>query len=169
MSVTISLARSIEDTTGLAELTRHYLEWDLDEFEKASGLSLDLEDYVSNTMDNLADYMPPDGRLVTARQEDGHLVGMVLLKRLRADAAEIKRLFVDPAARGKGIGRKLVESLLTEACQIGYHKVYLDTGTYMPSAHRLYRSFGFCDTDAYPGSENDESLKPFLIFMSLAL
>ncbi len=169
MTIRITVSTAPEDRAGLAELTRKYLEWDLAEFEKASGISLSLDAYLSNTLDNLEDYMPPDGRLLMARDASGDLRGTVLLKKLAGGTAEIKRLFVDPAARGEGIGRKLIEHLLEEARQIGYGQVFLDTGTYMPAAQRLYKSFGFQDTDPYPGSENDETVQEFLRFMTLKL
>ncbi len=60
-------------------------------------------------------------------------------------------------------------SLLEQARRIGYEQVFLDTGTYMPAAHRLYRSFGFRDTGPYSGSENDETVQKFLKFMKLKL
>ena len=169
MSYTVTHARATDELTGVAEITRRYLEWDLGEFEKASGIALNLEDYVSNTLDNLDDYMPPDGRLLMARDESGVLLGIILLKKLTKSTGEVKRLYVDKAARGQGVGQKLIESLLEQARRIGYDRLFLDTATYMPSAHRLYRSFGFCDTDPYPGSENDEAVQEFLVFMKLEL
>ncbi|MEM7730732.1 MAG: GNAT family N-acetyltransferase [Pseudomonadota bacterium] len=169
MSMTLSIAETPEELEGVADLTRQYLEWDLRAFEKAAGLSLDLEAYVANTLDHLDAYMPPDGRLVMARDAAGRLQGLVLLRRLDPESAEIKRLFVDPAARGKGVGERLVETVLDEAGKAGYRRVFLDTATYMTAAHRLYRRFGFRDTAPYPGSENDETVKAFLIFMTREL
>ncbi len=169
MTISITLAKAPDELSGVAELTRRYLEWDLSEFETVSGMSLSVDEYVSNTVDNLEDYMPPEGRLAMARDETGKLLGIVLLKPLATGTAEIKRLFVDPEARGEGLGRKLVGRLLEEAREIGYEQVFLDTGTYMPAAHRLYQSFGFRDTDPYPGSENDEDVQKFLRFMKLEL
>ena len=169
MTVDIAFAEALDDLTGVAELTRRFLEWDLAEFERVSGLSLSLDEYVSNTLDHLEDYMPPDGRIALARDELGSLLGIVMLRKLSPGVAEIKRLFVDPEGRGKGIGRRLVGSLLEQAREIGYEQVFLDTATYMPAAHRLYRNFGFHDTGPYPGSENDETVQKYLLFMKLDL
>lgn len=169
MSVNVTYAKTTSDMSGVAEMTRRYLEWDLGEFQKASGISLDVETYVSNTMDHLDEYMPPHGRLVMARDETGTLLGVILLRKLFEGAGEVKRLYVDEEARGQGVGQKLIASLVEEARHIGYDRLFLDTATYMPSAHRLYRNVGFCDTDPYPGSENDETVQKFLIFMKLEL
>ena len=169
MTIRITYAETPEEPAGLAEMTRRYLEWDLGEFERVSGISLSVDDYVSNTLEHLEEYMPPDGRLVMARDEPGNLLGTVMLRKLGDASAEIKRLFVNPDARGMGIGNKLISFLLGEARQIGYQQIFLDTGTYMPAAHRLYESFGFRDTGPYPGSENDETVQKFLRFMKLEL
>ena len=107
--------------------------------------------------------------LVRLWSDAGNLLGTVMLRKLGDASAEIKRLFVNPDARGMGIGNKLISFLLGEAREIGYQQIFLDTGTYMPAAHRLYESFGFRDTGPYPGSENDETVQKFLRFMKLEL
>ena len=169
MTFTITFADVPQEVVGLAALMRQYLEWDIAEFQKATGMSLSVDAYVSNTMDNLQDYMPPDGRLAMAHSDRGTLLGFVLLKQLSGRSAEIKRLYVDPDARGAGLGKKLLEHLLEEARGIGYETVFLDTATYMPAAHRLYQSVGFRETGPYLGSENDDAVKKFLTFMELKL
>ena len=65
------------------------------------------------------------------------------MKRIREDVGAIKRMYVRPEFRGKGIGRVLVEALLAEAQQIGYLTVRLDSVLFMKAAHSLYRSAGF--------------------------
>ncbi len=165
MTITILAARSVNDMDGMSELTRQYLEWDLREFERVSGMRLDLGAYVSNTLDHLDEYLPPDGRMFLARDPAGGLVGSVLLKRLNRSDGEVKRLYVTPEGRGSGLGKRLVEMLVQEAVQIGYRTLFLDTASYMPAAHQIYRSCGFVDTDPYTGSENDKALRPYLMFM----
>jgi GNAT superfamily N-acetyltransferase len=93
-----------------------------------------------------------------------------LLKPLRPEACEIKRLYVDPAARGEGLGRRLLAALIGEARDIGYREAFLDSAPYMAAAHRLYGEFGFAETKTYPGGENDDpQLTRHLIFMRRAL
>ena len=91
MSVTVSHAKTTTKLAGVAKMTRRYLEWDIGEFEKASGTSLNLKDYWSNTLGNLDDDLPPNGRLVMARDEAGPLLGLVLSKRLDESSGEIGR------------------------------------------------------------------------------
>jgi len=167
---TIAFAKSRDDLVGVSEMMRRYLDWDLAEFERLSGIRLDVGTYLANTFDRIEDHLPPDGRLAMARDQDGALLGMALLKPLGPASCEIKRMFVDPAARGGGLGRQLLAALLAEARAIGYREAFLDSAPYMAAAHRLYRAFGFEPAETYPGGENDDpALARHLVFMRLAL
>lgn len=67
-------------------------------------------------------------------------------------AAELKRLWVDPTARGFGVGRRLVAALEGQAVAHGYWKVRLDTNRTLTEAIALYRSLGYEEIEAF----NDE-------------
>ena len=62
---------------------------------------------------------------------------------LKNNYAEIKRIFVSPQARGLGVGHKLLERLETEARQLGFNSLRLETGIYQPEALALFRARGF--------------------------
>ena len=81
--------------------------------------------------------------------------------------AELKRLYVSPAARGHRIGRRLVAELIGRARSIGHRRVVLDSYYTMFNAHDLYRGAGFRDTAAPP--DFPEQLKPVVVFMELDL
>lgn len=83
-----------------------------------------------------------DGAFVIAYL-DGVAVGCGAVRRLDETTAELKRMYVDPAVRGRGIGRALVEALEREARELGVARVVLETGTRLMPAVRLYESMGY--------------------------
>jgi putative acetyltransferase len=74
---------------------------------------------------------------------DGAPVGCGALRMLDADTAELKRMYVAPALRGTGLGRRLVEALEAEARALGVRRLVLETGTRQLAALALYRAAGF--------------------------
>lgn len=93
-------------------------------------------------------YAPPRGRLLLAIR-DTVLVGCVALRPLADERCEMKRLYLRPAARGTGLGRKLIEALCTEARVAGYRTILLDTLPTMAAAQTVYRGLGFVPTTPY--------------------
>ena len=69
--------------------------------------------------------------------------GIVHTTGLAMDTCELVKLYLSPAARGKGIGRALMQKCLEEAKNAGYKKVYLETMPELISAIPLYEQFGF--------------------------
>ena len=87
-------------------------------------------------------YAPPAGRILLAWDDD-RPAGCVALKKVDAATSEMKRLFIRPAFRRGGWGRRLTEALLEEARRIGYRSVRLDTLPAMAAARSLYTELGF--------------------------
>lgn len=91
------------------------------------------------------EYAPPLGRILVA----GTGAGCVALRRLDADTAEIKRLYVRAPYRGSGLGRALALAAIDAARETAARRVVLDTLPSMRPAHALYRSLGFRETGHY--------------------
>lgn len=70
-------------------------------------------------------------------------VGCGAVRRLDDTTAEIKRMYVDPSVRSRGIGRAIVEALEREARLIGLTTIVLETGTRLASAIKLYEAMGY--------------------------
>jgi putative acetyltransferase len=118
--------------------------------EYAAGLDTDLcfQGFATEVSSLPGAYSPPQGRLLLA-WSDPEPAGCVALRPMSEGICEMKRLFVRPAFRGQGLGRKLTEQALEEARDIGYSTMRLDTLPSMWSALRLYQLLGFARCDAY--------------------
>jgi GNAT superfamily N-acetyltransferase len=88
------------------------------------------------------DIMVPGGALVVARL-GGEAVGCGALRPLKEGIGEIKRMYVEPRARGRGIARIILRELETIARSAGFDAVWLETGTLQPEAIRLYETSGY--------------------------
>jgi putative acetyltransferase len=110
------------------------------------------------------DYAPPDGRLLLALYE-GELAGCVALHKLQSEICEMKRLYLRPELRGKGLGRALAENIISEARRIGYKRMRLDTvEPAMKDAVAMYRRLGFKEIAAYRANP-----MPGTLYMELEL
>jgi GNAT superfamily N-acetyltransferase len=98
-------------------------------------------------------------------EAEGRIVGCVALRRLlaMADGGEIKRMYVRPEYRGKGVSRLLLAALEQYASKSGYRWLYLDTAASMKAAANFYRREGFAECERY--NENPQAT----LFMKKAL
>lgn len=118
--------------------------------EYAAGLGVDLcFQGIDQELAHLQEhYGPPAGAFLLAC--DGKAAfGCVGLRKQAEDVAEMKRLYVSPAGRGLGAGRRLAEEILGAAKRLGYRHVVLDTLPSMKEAQALYATLGFKPTTAY--------------------
>ena len=93
-------------------------------------------------------YAPPSGCLLLASVA-GQPAGCVAFRQLDPARCEMKRLFVLPAFRGRGIGQQLVCELLQQARRAGYERMLLDNHPWMIAAERIYRAAGFVPCPRY--------------------
>lgn len=136
----LAQARTVEEIAIVRALLREY--------QQTLGIDLCFQGFQAELDALPGSYAPPGGRLLLARYA-GNPVGCIALQPVGTARAEMKRLYVPPSARGSGVGRKLVTTLLDEARTIGYAEVVLDTLPSMVEAQRLYEQLGFRDIEPY--------------------
>ncbi|HKP47403.1 MAG TPA: GNAT family N-acetyltransferase [Pyrinomonadaceae bacterium] len=121
----------------------------LEEYASWIEISLCFQNFDQELAQLPGDYALPNGRLLLAVDE-GETMGCVALRKLGDGIAEMKRLYVRPQYRGRGLGRMLTERLIADAKQIGHQKLRLDTlPGKMDQAIQMYRGFGFQEIAPY--------------------
>ena len=119
------------------------------EYAQSLGFSLCFQNFDAELAGLPGDYAPPEGRLLLAQWE-GQLAGCGALHLLEPEICEMKRLYLRPQFRGKGLGRVMAERLIADARQIGYQRMRLDTvGPVMKDAVAMYRRLGFKEIAPY--------------------
>ena len=137
----ITQATSLADLDQARELFKEY--------EASLGISLCFQNFADEVANLPGDYAPPRGRLLLAREFD-QIVGCVALRSVGPTTCEMKRLFLRPAYRSRGLVRVLVEAIIEEARKIGYTHMRLDTiSDRMGRAIELYKSIGFVEIEPY--------------------
>jgi len=118
----------------------------------------------SNHLLDVESLCAPEVHFLVARLA-GRIVGCAALVRGQGGQGEIKRMFVDPAARGKGVGRALLERIEAIAQEEAIHLLQLETGGLQPEALALYRRFGYVERGPFGSYQPD----PFSLFMEKRL
>lgn len=120
----------------------------IEEYAATLGVDLCFQNF-SEEIANLATiYGPPRGCLLLARDNKG-LAGCVAVRSQAETVCEMKRLYVKAEYRGTGLGRRLAESAIGRARQLGYSRMVLDTLPTMTEAQSLYASLGFREVAGY--------------------
>ena len=113
------------------------------EYARSLNFSLCFQNFDRELAELPGDYSPPEGRLLLADFR-GETAGCVALHPWKAGVCEMKRLYLRPQFRGKGLGRILAETVIAEARKIGYQRMRLDTvEPVMADAVAMYRKLGF--------------------------
>jgi len=118
------------------------------EYQRSLGFDLCFQDFERELATLPGAYAPPDGWLLLVRSGNGP-VACAGVRRIGDRVCELKRMYVRPDYRGRGLGRRLAGLLIAEARRIGYATMRLDTIGTMVEAIALYRSLGFREIEPY--------------------
>lgn len=149
--ITIIQAQSPSDISAARELFLEYAQ--------SLGFSLCFQSFDEELASLPGKYAPPQGRLLLAFVGSA-VAGCGALRPLDENGiCEMKRLYVRPAFRGLGLGRKLALALIDETRQIGYRKMRLDTvADVMREAVAMYRALGFYEIAPYTSNPQPSTL-----------
>jgi len=170
---TFRLADPAADRPALLELNIEYVSWVFAQIHALFGASArdvlgrEVADYVPAVIDQVCGEPPPRGAFYLV-EDAGRAIAMGGLRHSDDGVAELKRVYVRPAGRGRRLGEALAERLVADARAFGYRRVRLDTLPFMRRAQAIYEGMGFVDCAPYP-VEMPEALRAQLRYMQLAL
>lgn len=118
------------------------------EYANSLGFHLCFQDFEQELAELSVRYAPPQGAILIGRW-NGDLASCVAMKPLGDGLCEMKRFFVRPEFRDKGIGRQMAEAIIAAGRKAGYRAMRLDTVPSMQSAIKIYEALGFSDTEPY--------------------
>jgi GNAT superfamily N-acetyltransferase len=144
-----------------------YLRWAIDRLREEYAIEWPPVDRAS-TLEFVTRMRRPEAAVILA-EVGSSVVGVGAFRRLEPQVAEIKRMYVRPAARGKHIGSAILDRLLHEVRLDGNAVVRLDTIRFMSGAQRLYRSRGFTERPPYVGTEIPPELHPYWLFFERSI
>ena len=133
-------ASDVTELEQVRQFFRNYAAW--------LGVDLSYQGFADEVANLPGAYGNADGRLFFAEM-DGVPCGCVGVRRFSEGVCEMKRLYVDPEMRGRGLGRQLALAAIKAAQELGYRRILLDTLPAMRIAMKLYRELGFSEAPAY--------------------
>ncbi len=151
----------------VAPLLEAYLTAHLEDVRRVLGVTLPASEVLAEDLAQFSMFAPPTGALLLALVEEQPVgcVGVRSAHDGQRPYAEIKRLYVSPAGRGRGLGRALLRAALAAAKDLGHDLVRLDTFETMIEARALYAAEGFRTIGPYHGGGGPEAFRSRLTFM----
>lgn len=130
------------------------------EYQAWLGVDLCFQGFEQELAELPGAYAPPEGGIWIARARESDagesVAGIVALRSQAEERAEMKRLWLRPAFRGRGLGRRLAETAIAAARRAGYRRLCLDTLGQMDAARSLYTDLGFKEIPAYYDNPLDD-------------
>jgi len=164
----------------LVDLNEEYLSWIADEMKKHYDLDImnvegtfqnnkieqkiPIRVYAKMSAEQLTSYIPPEG-IYYILQIDEKVAGMGALRKMKMNVGEVKRMYIRPDYREKGLGKALLQQLLRKAKEFRFSTIRLETGLFMTTAQYIYHEAGFREIDEYPETEVPPPLRPYWLFM----
>lgn len=112
-------------------------------------LEPDPETTDADLADIQASYFDNGGRFDVLVNDGGDIVGTVGLFSLSSDICELRKMYLHPAHRGRGHGKRILDFSIQNALNMGFKRVILETASVLKEAIVLYERFGFRPLEAH--------------------
>lgn len=119
------------------------------EYASQIGIGLEFQNFEEEVRNLERQYARPQGVIYLIFDLKGAAIGCFGIRKLESTIAELKRMYVKPKFRGRGIGREMLKKSKDIGRQLEYQKMRLDTLSTMHAAIALYETMGFYEIDAY--------------------
>ena len=156
------------------ELNFEYASWVAERYYQVHNIDLESvhgksnRDYVRDFLQDFTRVSSRNG-IIYIIMNEGNVVGMGALIKQHEGIGEIKRMYIQPAYRGRNLGKKMISKLIETGRELGFSKLRLETADIFETAVHLYHSVGFKDIDEYLGGEVSHSLGNTVKYMELDL
>lgn len=127
------------------------------EYAQEIGIDLTFQNFEAELNDLQKQYSRPEGAIFIAYNDHDVALGCVGIRKLEDSVCELKRMYIKPEGRGKGLASQLVKKCLEIGIELGYSKIRLDTLSSMHAAIRVYEKAGFYEIDSYRFNPFDEA------------
>jgi GNAT superfamily N-acetyltransferase len=115
------------------------------------GYPIEFEHYVVQAFAGFLDAFAPPRDQIWIAELGGRFAGSIAVKGLPDQASQLRFLLVEPEARGRGIGKQLVQRVLDHARDHGDRRIVLDTASDLTAARAIYAAHGFQRTASVAG------------------
>lgn len=119
------------------------------EYARYIGVDLAFQNFEEEINDLQKQYFRPEGAVFIAYNSENCAVGCVGVRKQKESICELKRMYIKPQARGKGLGSLLVQKCIDLGIELGYSKIRLDTLSTMHAAIHVYEKAGFYEIESY--------------------
>ena len=133
-NISFQQVESDEQRSTAKELILEYLSWLNNHVKLVYNLEFDITAMLESDMSNSAKFSPPAGRFYLVLFEN-KVAGVGCLKKIDDAEGELQRMYVLPSFRGMGIGRAILQRLISDARSIGYSKLKLESLEFLHEAH----------------------------------
>lgn len=154
--------------SAIKRLVKEYFNWGNRISVDKYGYDFDIEKMFIEFIAELPQYTFPNGIIFLVKYRN-EFIGMGGFKRIDSSSCELKRVFIQEQYRGKDLGKKLLQKLLSKAGEYKYDEIRLESARFMTNAYALYSSNGFEECEIYQGAETPEQFQSITYCMKKRL